>query len=140
MAEEFKRRTRSMQYMSGSTAPKIERPQRRPQPEVQPKTAPQPAPKPQPKKAPSHLFSSMVMIAGIFVLAAAAFFLLTRSLTISEKQMEINELKAEIEELYTTRDAKIANYNGSVDMVEIATRAAEYGMHKPTADQITFVD
>lgn len=93
-----------------------------------------------PKKAPSHLFSSLVMIAGIFVLAAAAFFLLTRSLTISEKQMEINELKAEIEELYTTRDAKIATYNGSVDMVEIATRAAEYGMHKPTADQITFVD
>lgn len=141
MDEELKQAISELtgEYIPGSAAPKIKEPEQKPDSSKEPEQKPHISPKPKFRR-PTYTFSSVLTVIGIVIVAVCAFFLLTREVSIQAQKNNIIELKSDIEKLYIERDYLLTRYNSSIDIAAIRERAAQYGMHEPTDDQIVNID
>ncbi|MBE5817138.1 MAG: hypothetical protein E7315_05435 [Clostridiales bacterium] len=88
----------------------------------------------------TYLFSSVLTIVGMFIVAVFAFMVLSQSAVINSNQMKIMELENEIKSQINAREAVYSEYLSSVDIGILEAKAQALGMHAPTEGQIVIIE
>ena len=110
-------------------------------PLVQPKRLPDaPVRFPPVKKVKAKLSVAPLTVLGIVAVVVMFFVLIHSYASLYEAKSEVSTLRQESNILLAEQKDLQLRYERSVDLEQIAQRAAELGMHLPTAQQIVYVD
>ena len=88
----------------------------------------------------TYLFSSVLTIIGMCIVAVFAFIVLSQSAVINSNQMKIMELENEIKSQINAKDAVYAEFLSSVDIGVLEAQAHALGMHAPSEGQIIVIE